>query len=103
MSIRRSHRSAADPPLGQTRSDDDEQRYPSDRHYGGLLDRKSIPYESRVGAIRLAKQFCLDVTRQGNTSWLAGYNLQFKQGRTQTEAENFISGAVGVYCPQLWE
>jgi hypothetical protein len=73
-----------------------------DQLFIDYLDKKGVPYNNRTEIIRIAKQFCLDTTRQGNPSWLAGYQLQHKQGWTQSEAEKFINGAVPTYCPQLW-
>lgn len=73
-----------------------------DQQFIDYLDKHNVPYTSRTDAIRLAKQFCLDTTRQGNPNWLAGYNLAKKEGWTQTEAENFVKAAVPAYCPQIW-
>ena len=67
------------------------------------LDKKGVPYKNRTEAIRVAKNFCVAQTRQGNPNWLAGYKLQYAQGWTQTETENFVNGAVPTYCPKLWE
>ncbi|MCT7659911.1 DUF732 domain-containing protein [Mycobacterium deserti] len=67
-----------------------------------FLDKKNVPYKNRTEAIRMAKEFCLDAKRQGNPDWLAGYNLQYKGGWSQTEAETFVEGAVYVYCPKVW-
>jgi Protein of unknown function (DUF732) len=73
------------------------------KYFIDYLDRKNVPYPNPVAAVRLAKQFCVDFTRQGHPEWLAGYKLQHQQGWTQTEAERFIEGAVGAYCPEVWE
>ena len=67
------------------------------------LDKKAFPYEKRTEVIRLAKEFCLEQTRQGNPDWLASFNLEHKQGWSQTEVQTFIGGAIPVYCPQVWE
>ncbi|MGV0850065.1 DUF732 domain-containing protein [Mycolicibacterium phlei] len=67
-----------------------------------FLDKKRVPYKNSHTAIRMAKQFCVDATRQGNPAWLAGWNLQQAGGWTQTEAEYFVEGAVYVYCPKVW-
>lgn len=67
-----------------------------------FLDKKNVPYKNRTEAIRMAKEFCLDAKRQGNPDWLAGYNLQYKGGWSQTEAMTFVEGAVYVYCPKVW-
>lgn len=74
-----------------------------DQQFIDYLDKHNVPYKSRTDAIRIAKQFCLDNTRQGNPNWLAGFNLAKKQGWTQTETENFIMAAIPTYCPRLWE
>jgi hypothetical protein len=73
-----------------------------DQIFVDYLNKKGVPYTSRTDIIRLAKEYCLDATRQGNPSWLAGYNLQHNQGWTQTETIDFANGAVPVYCPKLW-
>jgi malic enzyme len=73
-----------------------------DNAFIAYLDKKGVPYESRTQIIRMAKQFCLDQTRQGTPNWLPTYVLQHKQGWTNTEAQTFISGAIPVYCPQVW-
>jgi hypothetical protein len=74
----------------------------ADQIFIDFLDKKRVPYKNRTEAIRLAKDFCIDQARQGNPEWLAGYNLQHKQGWTQTETEKFVEGAVYTYCPKLW-
>ncbi len=74
-----------------------------DQQFIDRLDKKGVPYKNRTEAIRTAKQFCIDTTRQGNPDWLAGYKLGVNQGWTQTETNNFIGAAVPTYCPQLWE
>jgi Protein of unknown function (DUF732) len=72
-----------------------------DQQFIDYLDQHSVPYTSRTDAILLAKQFCLDATRQGSTIWLAGYNLAKKERWTQTETENFATAAIPAYCPRL--
>jgi Protein of unknown function (DUF732) len=74
-----------------------------DQTFIDYLDKKGVPYKNRTQAIRVAKNFCVAQTRQGNPNWLAGYKLQYAQGWTQTETENFVNGAVPTYCPKLWE
>jgi hypothetical protein len=74
----------------------------NDQQFIDYLNKKGVPFKSRIEVIRLGKQFCLDTTRQGNPNWLAGYNLAVKQGWTQTEAENFVNAAIPTYCPKLW-
>jgi hypothetical protein len=32
-----------------------------------------------------------------------GYKLQYKEGWTQKELENFVMAAIPVYCPKLSE
>jgi hypothetical protein len=73
-----------------------------DNAFIAYLDQKGFPYENRTQIIRVAKQFCLDQTRQGTPNWLPTYALQHKQGWTNTEAQTFIQGAIPVYCPQVW-
>ena len=73
-----------------------------DNAFIAYLDKKSFPYENRTQIIRLAKQFCLDQTRQGTPSWVATYVLQKNQKWTNTEAQTFIEGAIPVYCPKVW-
>jgi len=74
-----------------------------DQVFIDYLDKKGVPYGNRTEIIRVAKDFCLDQTRQGNPSWLAGYKLQHNEGWTQSETETFVMGAIPVYCPKLWE
>lgn len=59
-----------------------------DQIFIDYLDKKGVPYKNRTQAIRLAKEYCLDQTRQGST---------------QTEAVQFVEGAIPIYCPKLWE
>ena len=73
-----------------------------DNAFIAYLDKKAFPYENRTTIIRIAKQFCLDQTRQGNPNWLATYYLQKNQKWTNSEVQTFIGGAVPVYCPQVW-
>jgi Protein of unknown function (DUF732) len=75
----------------------------ADEAFIEYLDKKGVPYKNATQAIRTARQFCLDTTRQGNPSWLAGYNLALDNGWTETEAGLFINGAVPTYCPKVWE
>lgn len=74
-----------------------------DKAFIDYLDEKNFPYENRTQIIRLAKQFCLDQTRQGNPHWLASFNLEEDQGWSQSEIQTFIGGAIPVYCPDVWE
>src|SRR5882724_6847687 len=73
-----------------------------DNAFIAYLDKKAFPYESRTQIIRLAKQFCLDQTRQGNPNWLATYLLEQNQKWTHSEGQTFIGGAIPVYCPRVW-
>jgi hypothetical protein len=73
-----------------------------DNAFIAFLDKKGFPYENRTGIIRLAKQFCLDQTRQGTPNWLPGYNLGQKEKWTNSQLQVFIEGTVSVYCPQVW-
>ena len=74
-----------------------------DNAFIAYLEKKGVPYANRTQIIRLAKQFCLDQTRQGNPNWLASYYLERDQGWTHTETQTFIGGAIPVYCPEVWE
>ena len=38
-----------------------------------------------------------------NHDFNASFNLEDKQGWSQTEVQTFIGGAIPVYCPQVWE
>jgi len=73
-----------------------------DNAFIAYLDKNSFPYGNRTQIIRMAKQFCLDQTRQGNPNWLATAVLQKNQKWTNTQAQTFIGGAIPVYCPQVW-
>jgi hypothetical protein len=73
-----------------------------DEKFLGYLDKKGVPYKNKTEIIRTAKQFCLDVSRQGTPTWKAGYRLTKDQGWTQKEAEAFINAAIPTYCPQVW-
>jgi hypothetical protein len=75
----------------------------ADDYFMDFLDKKNFPYENRTETIRLAKEYCLDQTRQGNPHWLASYQLQQDQGWSGTETQTFIGAAIPVYCPQVWE
>jgi hypothetical protein len=74
----------------------------SDNAFIAFLDKKAFPYENRTQIIRLAKQFCLDQTRQGTPIWVPGYKLGQKEKWTNSDLQIFIQGAVSVYCPQVW-
>jgi Protein of unknown function (DUF732) len=73
-----------------------------DQKFIDYLDKKGVPYKNRTEIIRVAKQFCLDTSRQGSSTWKAGYSLMKEQGWTETEATTFIQGAVPTYCPDVW-
>ena len=73
-----------------------------DEKFIDYLDKKGVPYKNKTEIIRVAKQFCLDTSRQGTPSWKAGYRLTKDQGWTQKQAEAFINAAIPTYCPQLW-
>ncbi len=74
----------------------------ADKTFIDYLDKKGVPYKNRTEAILLAKQYCLDTTRQGVETWIPGYYLGVKQKWTQSQTENFINGAIPVYCPKVW-
>lgn len=73
-----------------------------DQKFIDYLDKKGVPYKNRTDVIRVAKQFCLDTTRQGGSTWKAGYHLMKDQDWTETEATTFIQAAVPTYCPGVW-
>jgi hypothetical protein len=73
-----------------------------DNAFIAYLDKKAFPYENRTQIILVAKQFCLDQTRQGNPNWLATFHLEKNQKWTQSEGQTFIQGAIPVYCPKVW-
>jgi Protein of unknown function (DUF732) len=73
-----------------------------DRKFIDYLDKKGVPYKDRTDMIRVAKQFCLATTRQGGSTWKAGYRLMKDQDWTETEASTFIEAAVPTYCPGVW-
>jgi Protein of unknown function (DUF732) len=73
-----------------------------DEKFLDYLDKKGVPYKNKTEIIRVAKQFCLDTSRQGGSTWKAGYRLTQDQGWTQSQAENFIQAAIPTYCPGLW-
>jgi hypothetical protein len=70
-----------------------------DRNFIDYLNQKGVPFKNGTDAIRTAKQFCLDTSRQGGSTGKAAYNLMKQEGWTQSEAENFIQAAVPTYCP----
>jgi len=39
------------------------------------------------------------LSRQGGSTWKVGYKLMKQEGWTESQAMNFISAAVPVYCP----
>jgi hypothetical protein len=73
-----------------------------DQKFLDYLDEKGVPFENRTAIIRVAKQFCLDMGRQGGSTWKVGYHLMKDQGWTESEAQTFIQGAVPTYCPNAW-
>ena len=73
-----------------------------DQKFIEYLDDKGVPFENRTEIIKVAKQFCLDMGRQGSSTWKAGYHLMKDHGWTQSQAENFIHAAVPTYCPGAW-
>jgi hypothetical protein len=70
-----------------------------DQKFLDYLDQKGVPYKNKTAAIRLAKQFCLDMGRQGGSTWKVGYHLMKDEGWTETQATTFIQAAVPTYCP----
>jgi hypothetical protein len=70
-----------------------------DQQFIDFLDKKGVPYKNSTDAIRTAKQFCLDFSRQGGSTWKVGYKLMKAEGWTQGQALDFVSAAVPVYCP----
>ena len=55
-----------------------------DQKFIDYLDKKGVPYANRTEIIRVAKQFCLDTSRQGGSTWKAGYGRMKEEGWTQT-------------------
>jgi hypothetical protein len=70
-----------------------------DQKFIDYLDKEGVPYENRTEIIRVAKQFCLDTSRQGGSTWKAGYNRMKEEGWTETEATTFVQAAIATYCP----
>jgi hypothetical protein len=70
-----------------------------DEKFLNYLDQKGVPYKNKTEIIRVAKQFCLDRSRQGGSTWKVGYNLMKDQGWTETQATTFVQAAVPTYCP----
>jgi hypothetical protein len=70
-----------------------------DQQFLDFLDKKGVPYQNPTDAIRTAKQFCLDFSRQGGSQWKTGYKLMKAEGWTESQAMNFVQAAVPVYCP----
>jgi len=73
-----------------------------DQKFIDYLNQKGVPYKNETDAIRTAKQFCLDTSRQGGSTWKAGHNLMKEQGWTQSETEIFVQAAIPTYCPGIW-
>lgn len=73
-----------------------------DQKFLDYLDAKGVPFKNKTDIIRLAKQFCLDMGRQGGSTWKVGYHLMKDQGWTESETQTFIQGAVPTYCPSAW-
>jgi hypothetical protein len=70
-----------------------------DQQFIDFLNKKGVPYKDTTDVIRTAKQFCLDFSRQGGSTWKVGYKLMKAEGWTESQAMNFVSAAVPVYCP----
>lgn len=73
-----------------------------DQKFLDYLDAKGVPFDNKTSIIRTAKQFCLDMGRQGGSTWKVGYSLMKEQGWTESQTETFIQGAVPTYCPSAW-
>jgi hypothetical protein len=73
-----------------------------DQKFLDYLDAKGVPFKNKTEVIRLAKQFCLDMGRQGGSTWKVGYHLMKDQGWTEAETQTFIQAAVPTYCPNAW-
>jgi hypothetical protein len=43
-----------------------------DQKFLDYFDVKGVPYKNRTDIIRVAKQFCLDSSRQGGSTWRPG-------------------------------
>jgi len=73
-----------------------------DQKFLDYLDQKGVPFGNKTAIIRTAKQFCLDMGRQGGSTWKVGYHLMKEQGWTESQTQTFIQGAVPTYCPSAW-
>jgi hypothetical protein len=73
-----------------------------DQKFLDYLDAKGVPFSNKTDIIRTAKQFCLDMGRQGGSTWKVGYRLMKDQGWTESQAQNFIQATVPTYCPSAW-
>ena len=69
-----------------------------DQNFIDYLNQKGVPFKDRTDAIRTAKQFCLDMSRQGGSTWKAAHSLMKQEGWTQSEAQTFIQAAIPTYC-----
>jgi hypothetical protein len=115
-------------PRGQTRSEDDEygdspstgalvagffiavscavsiapaHADPYDQKVLDYIDAKGVPFSNRTQIIRAAKQFCLDMGRQGGSTWKVGYyRLMKDQGWTESQTSTFIQAAFPTYGPE---
>jgi hypothetical protein len=64
-----------------------------------LSDSQGQTRAETTNFIRTAKQFCPDFSRQGGSTWKVGYELMKQEGWTESQAMNFTSAGVAVYCP----
>jgi hypothetical protein len=68
-----------------------------------FLEQKGVPYANKTEIIRVAKDFCLQRTRQNAPKWRAAYHLQHDQGWSESETADFAMGAIPTYCPNVWK
>ena len=73
-----------------------------DQKFLDFLDAKGVPFSNKTEIIRTAKQFCLDMGRQGGNTWKVGYHLMKDQGWTESQTQYFIQATVPTYCPNAW-
>jgi Protein of unknown function (DUF732) len=70
-----------------------------DQNFTDYLNQSGVPFKNRTDAIPTAKQCCLDMSRQGGTTYQAANNLVKQEGWTQSEAQTFVQAAVPTPCP----
>jgi hypothetical protein len=51
-----------------------------DQNFIDYLNQSGVPFKNRTDAILTAEQFCLDMSRQGGTTYQAANNLMKQEG-----------------------